>query len=88
MSVRPITVSEETKAYGHPWVNIFALMGASQGTLTFLHLKRIPFRSNWFEHPGTIPLFLGLTVGGFLVGGFGAGQVFNDWELVRLAQQH
>lgn len=88
MSVRPLTISEEIKANGHPWVNIFALLGASQGTLTFLHMQRIPFRSNWFEHPGTLPRFLGLSVGGFFVGGIGASFLFNDYELLGLLQRH
>lgn len=52
MSVKPITVGEEIKAYGHPFVNIFSLFGGLQGTLIFLHRQRIPLRSNWFAHPG------------------------------------
>ena len=44
MSVRPITVAEETKAFGHPFVNIISLFGASQGLLMFLHRSRIPFK--------------------------------------------
>jgi hypothetical protein len=28
MSVRPITIGEETFAKAHPWVNIFSTMGA------------------------------------------------------------
>jgi len=41
MSVRPITVSEENKAKGHPFVNIFAVMGGLQGLITFLNRQRI-----------------------------------------------
>lgn len=48
MSVRPITVGEELKSLGHPFVNIFAVFGGLQGTLLYLHLQRIPFKSNWF----------------------------------------
>ena len=51
MTVRPLTVSEEIKSMGHPFVNIFAVSGALQGILYFLHIQRIPFKSNWFEHP-------------------------------------
>jgi len=88
MSVRPITVSEEKKATGHPWVNIFALFGALQGTLTFLHSQRVPFRSNWFAHPGSLPRFLLLSAGGFVGGGFTAMALFTDWELFRLYKSH
>ena len=43
MSVRPVTVGEETFAMGHPWINILSTYGALQGVLTFLYRRRIPF---------------------------------------------
>lgn len=78
MSVRPITVAEETKAYGHPFVNIFSLFGASQGLLIYLHRHQIPFRSNWLASPGTPGKFLFLVLGGYLVGGCVAMAAFTD----------
>lgn len=89
MSVRPITVGEETKAYAHPWVNIFSLFGATQGVLIYLHRLRIPVTSNWFAAgAGSLPLFLALGLGGYVVGGGVAMAAFADWPLLRLAQSH
>ena len=88
MSVRPVTVGEETKAFGHPFVNIFAVFGGLQGALSFLHRRRIPFQSNWFAAPGSLPVFLGLTLGGYLIGGGVGVAAFSDWEIIRLVQQH
>ena len=88
MSVRPITVAEETKAYGHPWINVFCIFGATQGLLTYMHRHRIPFQSNWFAAPGSPAGLIGATLGGFLIGGGIAMGVFSDWSLVRLSQQH
>ena len=88
MSVRPVTQAEELKAYGHPFVNIFPLFGASQGILTFLHLQRIPFKSNWFIHTGTTGRFLVLSVGGFFVGGIAGLMLFNGWDTIRLLHAH
>ena len=88
MSVRPVTYSEETKAFGHPFVNIFAVFGGLQGAITFLHRRRIPFQSNWLAAPGSLPIFLGLVVGGYAVGGFVAMAAFSDWHIIRLVHQH
>ena len=40
MSVRPVPVGEETKAFGHPFVNIYSTFGATQGLLVYLHRTR------------------------------------------------
>jgi len=88
MSVRPVTVGEENKAFAHPWINIFATFGASQGVLTYLHRHRIPFASNWFAAPGSPAAFVVFALGGFVVGGGVAMAAFSDWHLVRLVQQH
>ena len=88
MSVRPISVGEETKAFGHPWVNIMSLFGGSQGLLIYLHRHRIPFTSNWFANPGSVGVFAFLVAGGYLTGGLVAMAGFSDWSLVRLAQSH
>ena len=88
MSVRPITVSESTKAFGHPFANIFAVFGGLQGMLFFLHIHRIPFKSNWFAQAGTFPRFAVLTFGGFFLSGFAATFMFKDDELLRLHRQH
>ena len=89
MSVRPITVGEETKAYAHPWVNIFSIFGATQGVLIYLHRLRIPVTSNWFAAgTGSLPLFLFLGITGYAVGGGVAVAAFADWPLIRLAQSH
>ncbi len=88
MSVRPITVGEETKAFGHPFVNIFSVFGGLQGVLMFLHRRRIPVQSNWFAAPGSLGVFSVLVLGGFLTGGFVAMAGFSDWEIIRLAHQH
>lgn len=83
-----MTVGEETKAFGHPFVNIFAVFGGLQGALMFLHRRRIPFQSNWFAAPGSLPVFAGLVLGGYLTGGFVAVAAFSDWDIVRLVQSH
>ena len=88
MSVRPISVGEETKAFGHPFVNILSLFGASQGMLMYLHRHRIPITSNWFAAPGSPAGFGLLVVGGYLIGGGIAMAAFSDWPLVRLALSH
>lgn len=88
MSVRPISVSEETKAMGHPFVNLFALFGASQGLLIYLHRKRVPVTANLIATPGSAAAVLVLMGGGYLVGGGIALSIFADWNLVRLANQH
>jgi len=85
MSVRPITVGEETKAFGHPFVNIFSVFGGLQGVLIFLRRRRIPVQSNWFAAPGSLGVFSVLVLGGFLTGGFVAMAGFSDWEIIRLA---
>ena len=88
MSVRPITQSEEIKAKGHPFVNIFAIFGASQGLLVYLHRHRIPLRSNWLAAPGSPFKFSLLVFGGYLAGGALAIVLFSDAELLRLHQRH
>lgn len=88
MSVKPITVSEETKAYGHPFVNAFAIMGGLQGALIYLHRMRIPVQQNWFPNSGSFKLFAVLTVGGFIGSGLAASAFYNDWNLIRIAQIH
>ena len=88
MSVRPVPVGEETKAFGHPFVNIFSLFGGLQGALMFLHRRRIPVQSNWFATPGSLPVFTALVLGGFLTGGFVAVAAFSDWNIIRLVHSH
>lgn len=88
MSVRPITVGEEQKAFGYPFVNVFAVFGGLQGVLMFMHRQRVAFKSNWFAHPGSFPRFAVLGAGGFLVGGLVGMAVFTDWELIRLYYLH
>ena len=88
MSVRPITFSEENKAFGHPWVNIFATFGATQGLLLYLHRNRIPITTNWFAPPGSLLKFVVLVGGGYLFGGFVAIGFFADRELLRLHRRH
>jgi len=88
MSVRPITVGEETKAYGHPFVNILSLFGGMQGLLIFLNRRRIPITSNWFATPGSFPVFAILVFGGYLTGGAVAMAGFTDWTLLRLSLSH
>lgn len=87
MSVRPVSVSEETKAFGHPFVNIFSLFGLTQGLLIYLNRTRIPVTQNWFSvgHPA---LFGALVLGGYFVGGAVAMGVYSDWNVVRLMQRH
>ena len=88
MSVRPITVGEETKALGHPFVNILSLFGATQGMLIFLNRRKIPIQNNWFAAPGAFSGFLFLVLGGYLTGGCVGMAVFSDWQLLRLSQRH
>ena len=88
MSVRPVTVGEETFAMGHPWINILSTYGALQGVLTFLYRRRIPFQSNWFATPGSLPVFAVFVLGGYLGGGAIGMAMFTDWNLVRLTMQH
>jgi hypothetical protein len=88
MSVRPITVGEESKATGHPFVNIFALFGGTQGLLLYLHRSRIPITQNWFAPPGHLLKFGLLVGGGYLIGGAVAMGFFTDRELLRLARRH
>ncbi len=88
MSVRPITVSEEVYAKGHPWVNIFSTFGALQGVLIYLNRRRIPFQGNWFAQPYSVPIFAILVLGGYIGGGVVAMGAFTDWSLLRLAVQH
>lgn len=88
MSVRPITVSEETHAYGHPFVNAFAVLGGLQGVLVYLHRSRIPVQSNWFPNTGSFKLFAVLAAGGYLGGGLLALAFYTDKDLLRLAKSH
>lgn len=88
MSVRPVTVGEETFAFGHPWINILSTYGALQGVLTFLYRRRIPFQSNWFATPGSLPVFAVFVLGGYLGGGLIGMGVFSDWNIIRLTMQH
>jgi hypothetical protein len=88
MSVRPVTVGEETFAKGHPWINILSTYGALQGVLTFLHRRRIPFQGNWFATPGSLPVFVVFVLGGYIGGGLVGMAAFTDWTLLRLSMQH
>jgi hypothetical protein len=88
MSLRPITVSEEVYAKGHPWVNIFSTFGALQGVLIYLNRRRIPFQSNWFAQQASLPIFAVLVLGGYVAGGSVAMAAFTDWSLLRIAMQH
>lgn len=88
MSVRPITVSEEVKAKGHPFVNIFAIFGGLQGLLIFLNRQRIPITQNWFAHPGSGLRFGFFVGGGFIVGGLFAMAAFSDPAILRLYYAH
>ena len=88
MSVRPVTVGEETYAKGHPWINILSTYGGLQGVLSFLYRRRIPFQGNWFATPGSLPVFAIFVLGGYLSGGFLGMALFSDWNLVRLTIQH
>ena len=86
MSVRPITVSEEIKAGGHPFTNIFALFGGLQGILVYLHLSKIPVTSNWFAKPhGSFGRFLFLAGGGYVFAGSLALFFYTDHALLRLS---
>ena len=88
MSVRPVTVGEEIKASGHPFVNILATFGGLQGLLIYLNRHRIPITQNWFAAPGSVyraAFFIG---GGFLVGGFVGIAAFSDPSIRRLVRQH
>lgn len=88
MSVRPVSVGEEIKAFGHPWVNIMSLFGASQGLLVYLHRHRIPITANWFAAPGRPSILAFLVVGGYIAGGSLAMAAFSDWSLIRLVESH
>lgn len=88
MSVRPITVSEEIKAKGHPFVNILATFGGLQGLLIYLNRHNIPITQNWFAQPGSLLRFSVLVGGGFVVGGLVGMAAFTDWDLLRLHFQH
>lgn len=88
MSVRPITLSEEIKAKGHPFVNIFAVFGLTQGLLIYLHRLRIPVQNNWFGPHGSPLGFVLLTVGGYVVGGVIGMAAFTDYPLLRLYKAH
>ena len=88
MSVRPITISEENKARGHPWVNVFAVFGATQGLLIYLNRTRMKFNQNWFAAPGSPKIALILIGGGFLIGGGIGMAAFTDHELLRLSYRH
>ncbi len=88
MSVRPISVGEETKAFGHPWVNILSLFGASQGLLVYLHRHRIPITANWFAAPGRASVLAFLVAGGYITGGVIGMVGFSDWSLARIAHIH
>lgn len=39
MSVRPITESEQRKAYGHPFTTWLMAFGATQGLITHLKMQ-------------------------------------------------
>ncbi len=88
MSVRPVTVGEETYAKGHPWINILSTYGALQGVLSFLYRRRIPFQSNWLATPGSLPVFAVFVLGGYLGGGLLGMGLFSDWNIIRLTMQH
>jgi hypothetical protein len=88
MSVRPVTVGEETYAKGHPWINILSTYGALQGVLAFLYRRRIPFQSNWLATPGSLPVFAVFVLGGYLGGGLLGMGLFSDWNIIRLTMQH
>eukprot|EP00347_Sterkiella_histriomuscorum_P011884 403370731 len=88
MSVRPITLSEEERAFGSPYSEAFTILGFTQGVLYYLHVTKSPFKSNWFANPRNIPLFAALVVGGSF-GGQALGMLlFGDKELRRLHLIH
>ncbi len=88
MSVRPITVSEEIKAMGHPFVNILSIFGGLQGLLMFLHRTRIPLNQNWFSNPKSAGAFAFFVLGGYLGGGLVGMAAFTDVNLLRLYHSH
>ena len=88
MSVRPITVSEEIKAKGHPFVNIFSVFGGLQGLLLYLNRHRIHITQNWFAPPGSVFRFAVIVGGGFLIGGGVGMAAFTDKDLLRLHYFH
>jgi hypothetical protein len=70
-------------------VNIFAVFGATNGILTYLHRTRIPINQNWFAKPaGSVPIFMVMTGGGYLVGGLVGLYLFRDPALLRLQKRH
>lgn len=88
MSVRPITVSEEQYAKGHPFVNIFAVFGGLQGLMIYSHRTRIPINQNLFAHPGSFARFAFFVGGGFIAGGLAGMVLFHDKTLLRLYYSH
>jgi len=88
MSVRPITVSEEDKAFGDPIVGLISLMGGLQGVLMYLNKTKAPFRSNWAAAPGS-PFTLAFFLLGGYFGSMGVAYlVFKDDGLLRLYYTH
>lgn len=88
MSVRPITYSEEQRAVGAPFSDIMALLGLSQGVLYFLHVNKLPLKSNWFANPRNIPMFALFSFGGLLGGVVLGNLMYGDSELKRLKEIH
>lgn len=88
MSVRPITYTEEQKAKGYPFANIFGVLGGLQGLVIYLHHQRIPIRDNWFARPGSLGRFSVLVIGGYFVGAFFGSLSFGDRDLLRLFYAH
>lgn len=88
MSVRPITVSEQSLAYGAPWTGWLALLGASQGMITHLRFHNTTLNGAWVPNKlarMTLPVFV---VGGAGVGVGLAVSFFGDAGLRRLAAHH
>jgi hypothetical protein len=88
MSVRPITITEEYKAKGQPFVNILAVFGGTQGLLMYLNRMKIPITENWFQPPGGVGRFSFFVVGGFIAGGLIGMAAFTDRPLLRLYYSH
>jgi len=88
MSVRPLTESEEKKAFGYPWTKIFAYIGTFEGVLLYMRRNQKSFRNNWFSSPGSFRKFFLYGAAGHIAGAAFGFLAFKDDELLGLYKTH
>ena len=88
MSVRPITQSEELKAYGAPWKQLGGIFFGLQGLVTYIHWNKVHVGVNMIPNTRAFMQLLLLTGGGYAAGSLLGYVFFGDRDLMRLYKTH